>query len=154
MGRQARTFFPLCQVHLIAGVSNDTITHELKGPTVWTESERAEVLRGCRYVDEVLMDAPWDISSGDNLAKYKIDFAAHDEAPYVEGTQDEVDDLYASLKEKDMFIATKRTEGISTSDIISRILENLQLYTDRNVARGFPVTNFSVKNHKETDTQA
>ena len=45
--------------------------------------ERAEILRQCRYVDEVLMDAPcWEFSP-EFLEKNKIDFVAHDEAPYA-----------------------------------------------------------------------
>ena len=42
---------------------------------------------------------------------------AHDEAPYTTGSGI---DVYAELKEKGMFVATQRTEGGSTSDIVAR----------------------------------
>ena len=38
---------------------------------------------------------------------------AHDDAPYTIGTA--TDDVYKTIKEKGMFMATQRTEGISTS---------------------------------------
>lgn len=38
-------------------------------------------MRHCRWVDEVIGEAPWIITE-DFLKKYEIDYVAHDEAPY------------------------------------------------------------------------
>ncbi len=51
----------------------------------------------------------------------QIDFVAHDEEPYTTGTGE---DVYAFLKQKGMFVATQRTEGVSTSDIVARIVRD------------------------------
>jgi choline-phosphate cytidylyltransferase len=39
----------------------------------------------CRWVDEVVEDAPWVIDL-DFLAKHRIDFVAHDDLPYADAS--------------------------------------------------------------------
>lgn len=89
---QAKNLFK--NVYLLVGVCNDQLTHSKKGKTVMDESERYESIRHCRYVDEVVTDAPWELD--DNfLTQNKIDFVAHDELPYgAEGS----DDIYHHIK--------------------------------------------------------
>ncbi|KAG7254441.1 hypothetical protein CRUP_032412, partial [Coryphaenoides rupestris] len=93
---QAKNLFP--NTYLIVGVCSDELTHKYKGFTVMDESERYEALRHCRYVDEVVRDAPWTLSP-DFLDKHKVC----------------------------MFVPTQRTEGISTSDLITRIEKKYRL---------------------------
>lgn len=45
----------------------------------------------------------------------KIDFIAHDDIPY---TSDNAQDIYASFKERGMFVATDRTEGMCTENVL------------------------------------
>lgn len=63
----------------------------------------------------------------------KIDFVCHDDLPYLTV---ESDDAYAIPKRMGKFRATKRTEGISTTDVVGKILRDKEIYYYRNMSRG------------------
>ncbi|KAF4631448.1 hypothetical protein G7Y89_g6681 [Cudoniella acicularis] len=127
---QAKKAFP--DVHLIVGVTGDKETHKRKGLTVLSGQERAETVRHCKWVDEVIEDCPWIVTPG-FLEEHKIDYVAHDDLPYV---ADEGDDIYKPIKEAGKFLVTQRTEGVSTTGIITKIVRDYEKYITRQFKRG------------------
>lgn len=77
--RQAKLSFP--RVILLAGVCSDQLCADNKSPPAMTHAERCEAVRQCRWVDEVLPDAPW-VPDQNWVDQWQIDYIAHDEIVY------------------------------------------------------------------------
>ena len=110
-------------------MSGDEETVQKKGKIVISETERKEILYHCKWVDEVICPCPWVITV-DFLRAHNIHYVAHDEAPYL--NKDE-EDIYYEVKRLGMFRATERTKGVSTSDIILRIIKDYDMYVERSI---------------------
>ena len=115
------------KVHLIVGCCSDEVTHARKGQTVLTDWERYESLRHCRWVDEVVKDAPWELTE-EFLTAHRIDYVVHDNDGHYS---------YDLVKSLGKFKVSQRTPTVSSTDIINRILQNYNLYLIRNLQRGF-----------------
>ena len=89
---------------------------------------------------QIITEAPWELTD-EYLEKHKIDFVAHDEIPYA---SDNSTDLYGHLKARGMFVATERTDGVSTSDVVARIVKDYDVYVRRNLARGYTARDLNV----------
>ncbi|EPQ32088.1 uncharacterized protein PFL1_00286 [Pseudozyma flocculosa PF-1] len=115
--RQAKLSFP--NVHLIVGVVSSYSCSSHKNKPIFSSAERYECVRNCRWVDEVLEDAPWVIDQN-LIDAMEIDYVAHDELPY-EGKG--IEDVYGFVKKQGRFLPTRRTEGVSTSELLGRVAE-------------------------------
>ncbi|CAN8247707.1 unnamed protein product [Cochlearia groenlandica] len=142
---QAKKSFP--DTYLLVGCCNDETTYKYKGRTVMTAEERYESLRHCKWVDEVIPDAPWVINQ-EFLDNNRIDYVAHDALPYAD-TSGAGKDVYEFVKKVGRFKETMRTEGISTSDIIMRIVKDYNQYVMRNLDRGYSREDLGVSFVKE-----
>ncbi|PWZ02951.1 hypothetical protein BCV70DRAFT_145894, partial [Testicularia cyperi] len=115
--RQAKLSFP--SVHLIVGVVSSYSCAKHKNKPVLTSAERYECVRNCRWVDEVLEDAPWVVDQN-LIDTLEIDYIAHDDLPY---SGIGMEDIYAFVKKQGRFLPTRRTDGVSTSELLGRIVE-------------------------------
>jgi ethanolamine-phosphate cytidylyltransferase len=107
--------------HLIVGVNSDASITQCKGAPLMNDSERLTSVRACKFVDDVVPGCPY-IMNADYLNyvidKYKIDYVVHGEDPcIVNGV-----DVYAAAKEAGKYKTIPRTEGVSTTDIVGRML--------------------------------
>lgn len=146
---QAKLLFP--NTYLLVGCCNDDLTRRYKGKTVMNQEERYESLRHCKWVDEVIPDAPW-VLTPEFIEKHQIDYVAHDALPYAD-TSGASNDVYEFVKKIGKFKETKRTDGVSTSDLIMRIVKDYNQYVMRNLARGYSRKDMGVSYVKEKQLQ-
>lgn len=103
---------------LVVGVHSDAEILRHKGPPVMNEQERLATVKACKWVDEVVFDTPYDPSL-ELLIKLNCDFCVHgdDMSTTADGK-----DAYAEVKEAGRMKVIKRTEGVSTTDLVGRLL--------------------------------
>jgi len=117
--RQARSL----GTYLVAGVNSSESIEECKGaPPIMTDSERVEVVSACKWVDEVIPRTPY-VMTPEYLDwvidTYKIDFVVHGDDPCI-GPDGK--DVYGHVKARGMYRSIPRTEGVSTTEIVGRML--------------------------------
>jgi len=130
MLKQIKDLIP--NVYLVVGVCSDADIKKWKGSRIMNDDERIESVKHCKWVDEIYFPAPW-FPDVEHLTTNNFDFVAHDVAPYGASG---VDDVYFEMKEMGLFLPTLRTEGISTSDLMARILKDRTDLMIRNLGKG------------------
>ncbi|XP_076895980.1 ethanolamine-phosphate cytidylyltransferase-like [Bidens hawaiensis] len=116
--RQARAL----GYELIVGVVSDAEIIANKGPPVTPLNERMLMVSAVKWVDEVIPDAPYAITEEfmrKLFDEYNIDYIIHGDDPCIlpDGT-----DAYALAKKVGRYKQIKRTEGVSSTDIVGRML--------------------------------
>ena len=104
--------------HLVVGIHSDEVVLAHKRQPIMTMDERIACMAGCRYVDEVIGDAPW-IMDRDWIAKHKIDLVVHGD----DYSQEALIDTYGISIELGILRTLSYTATISTTEIIRRIRE-------------------------------
>ncbi len=112
--RQART---LCDF-LIVGVHSDADIEYNKGPTVMKERERYLAAAACKWTDMVVPNAPY-YTDVEMIKFYNCDFCVHGDD--ITTTANGVD-CYQACKDANMYQEVPRTQGISTTELLGRIL--------------------------------
>jgi cytidyltransferase-like protein len=106
---------------LIVGIHSDATVETYKRAPVMTMDERIGVVGACRYVDEVIPDAPLSISE-EWISRHRIDLVAHGDD--LDPEQSEM--MYAVPAAMGILRTVPYTAGISTSEILSRLRARLQ----------------------------
>uniref|UniRef100_A0A8C2PQ18 ethanolamine-phosphate cytidylyltransferase n=1 Tax=Cyprinus carpio TaxID=7962 RepID=A0A8C2PQ18_CYPCA len=104
--------------YLIVGVHTDEEISKHKGPPVFTQAERYKMVRAIKWVDEIVEGAPY-VTTLETLDKYCCDFCVHgdDITLTVDGK-----DTYEEVKKSGRYRECKRTQGVSTTDLVGRML--------------------------------
>uniref|UniRef100_A0A0K0G4Y2 ethanolamine-phosphate cytidylyltransferase n=1 Tax=Strongyloides venezuelensis TaxID=75913 RepID=A0A0K0G4Y2_STRVS len=105
--------------YLVVGVHTDKEILKNKGPPVFNENERYKMVKGIKWVDEVVEGAPYSTTI-DTLDKYNCEFCVHgnDITLTAEGV-----DTYAEVKNAGRYKECERTVGVSTTDLVERMLQ-------------------------------
>ena len=103
--------------YLLVGIhADDAVTSQKRSP-ILTMDERVASVNGCRYADEVLPNAPWRIERK-WIEKHSIDLVVHGD----DYSEDQLKETHSVPMEMGIFRTVPYTPGISTTEIIRRII--------------------------------
>jgi len=109
--------------YLIVGVNSSQTVIEQKGtPPVMTDEERLIAVEAVKWVDEVVPNVPYVMNPDyieEITQKYKIDIFVHGDDPCFDA---QGNDVYAHVKAQGKFRTVKRTEGVSSTELVGRML--------------------------------
>lgn len=89
-----------------------------KGIPVMNERERYESVRGCKWVDEVVEDAPY-VTTLEIMDQYGCEVCIHGDDLSI-GADGK--DTYQIVKDAGRFVECRRTQGVSTTELVGRML--------------------------------
>jgi len=106
--------------YLVVGVHSDKEIASYKRKPIIEETQRYEIVRSCKYVDEVIEAAPLVITE-EFLNKHSLDIVVHGDDISEEVARQHVIPVAKGIVEY-----LPRTEGTSTTNIIERIKERIK----------------------------
>jgi len=115
--RKARAFGDT----LVVGIHSDATAASYKRAPVMTMDERVWVVEACRYVDEVIPDAPLEVGV-DWISRHRIGLVVHGDDL---GEQDTAL-MYRVPRELGILRMVPYTRGISSSEIRRRLYEGAE----------------------------
>lgn len=112
--RQAKN----CGDHLVVGVNSSESAKKYKNNPVMSDEERIHVVKSCKWADEIVPHAPYflDFAMVKNL-DCQLVVHGDDEIVDADGNH-----CYADAKSANIYNDFERTKGISTSEIVGRML--------------------------------
>ncbi|WP_167288898.1 adenylyltransferase/cytidyltransferase family protein [Nocardioides seonyuensis] len=104
--------------HVVVGVLSDETAASYKRRPIMTLHERVAVVEACRYVDEVIADAPFEVTE-DFLAEHRITTVVHGDDLAL----DAAGAIYGPAVASGRFVHVERSGDISTTQLIQRVLD-------------------------------
>ncbi len=104
--------------YLLVGIHSDDILESYKRRPILTMGERVASVAGCRYVDDVVPNAPLSIDRA-WIEECNIHLVVHGD----DFTQEQLERFYGIPIEMGIFRTVPYTQGISTTEIILRCKE-------------------------------
>jgi cytidyltransferase-like protein len=102
--------------HLVVGVLSDETVAAYKRQPVMTLAERVAVIAACKYVDEVVPDAPYRVTT-EFLDEHDIALVVHGD----DITPAAVAEVFGSIEAAGRLRLVAYTSGVSTTELIARV---------------------------------
>jgi cytidyltransferase-like protein len=106
---------------LIVGIHSDETIRSYKRDPIMNMKERIMVVEACKYVDNVVPDAPLVITE-EYIKKHNIGLVIHG---HSEEENEKYNFMYNIPHKMGIFKRVEYTEGISTSEIIKRLKDRI-----------------------------
>lgn len=122
--------------YVLVGVHNDYIVNQRQGMNlpIMNLNERALSVLGCKYVDDVLIDAPYIINK-EMIASLKIDYVIRgcpkSMQTQLENETESEDDPYALPKHLGILQIVYCDYDLSALDFVERIQNQRERYSER-----------------------
>ena len=102
--------------HLLVGIHSDKVVEEYKRSPIMTMQERLDTVSSCRYVDEVIPNAPLVVDQ-EWIKKHEIDLVVHGD----DFSTNMQNFCYKTPMDLGILRYVSYTPGVSTTEIINRI---------------------------------
>ncbi|MBA0603498.1 hypothetical protein Gorai_003640, partial [Gossypium raimondii] len=121
---------------LLVGIYPDYIVSEQRGMPypVMHLLERTLSVLACRYVDEVIIGAPWEVTK-DMITTFNISLVVHGTVAESNSSLPGETDPYAIPKSMGIFRLLESPKSITTSSVAQRIVTNHEVYMKRNAKK-------------------
>eukprot|EP01105_Mastigella_eilhardi_P025119 TRINITY_DN6720_c0_g1_i1.p1 TRINITY_DN6720_c0_g1~~TRINITY_DN6720_c0_g1_i1.p1 ORF type:complete len:340 (+),score=113.42 TRINITY_DN6720_c0_g1_i1:27-1022(+) len=120
--------------YLVVGVHEDKIVNEFKGKNfpILSLHERVLGVLACKFVDDVIIGAPWEISE-DMIKTMNIKHVVHGKQQVV--TTHGVVDPYKTAKRLGVYHEIDSSVSLVAEEIMQRVIENDRQFNERNAKK-------------------
>eukprot|EP00742_Colponemidia_sp_Colp-10_P020426 GILJ01023798.1.p1 GENE.GILJ01023798.1~~GILJ01023798.1.p1 ORF type:complete len:389 (+),score=55.41 GILJ01023798.1:79-1245(+) len=122
---------------LLVGIHDDATINEHKGANypIMSLHERVFNVLSCRFVDDVIIGAPWEITQ-DMITSMNVKIVAAGSLLKQAKSLDPEQDPYGIPKALGMFRIVNRSREITSETFIQRVISNFEKYKKKSEERG------------------